>query len=131
MLFCAPVLAALILLQPPVASPVEAKGLHILWVPVAMAGLSNEVPGFKVADPITQQERTFSLAEDLKPILDTLPVRMKENGIWISTSNSFLYVAQEEQQLKMLAELARAKGVDLFICELGKQPGGWEKVAVP
>jgi hypothetical protein len=131
MLSCAPVLAALLLLQPAVASPDEAKGLHILWVPSAMAGLSNEVPGFKVLDPITQKERTVSVAEDLQPILDTLPTRMKENGIWISTSNSFLYVAHEERQLQVLADLAKARGIDLFVCELGNQPGGWKKFGVP
>jgi hypothetical protein len=131
MLFNASTLAALILFQPPVAPPDVAKGLHILWVPSAMTGLSNEAPGFKVLDPITQMERTFSMAEDLKPILDTLPNRMKENGIWISTSNSFLYVAHEERQLKALADLAGARGIDLFICELGKQPGGWKKIGAP
>ena len=131
MLSFVPALAALLLLQPAVAPSDEAKGLHILWVPGAMTGLSNEAPGFKVLDPITQMERTFSMAEDLKPILDTLPTRMKENGIWISTSNSFLYVAQEERQLQVLVDLARTRGIDLFICELGKQPGGWKKIGVP
>jgi hypothetical protein len=96
-----------------------------------MVGLSKEAAGFKVMDPITQMENTFPMAEDLKPILDTLPIRMKENGIWISTSNSFLYVAEEERQLKVLAELARAKGINIFICELGKQPGGWKKIGGP
>ena len=131
MLFFAPILAALLLFPQAGASPDEAKGLHILWVPSAMVGLSKEAAGFKVMDPITQMENTFPMAEDLKPILDTLPIRMKENGIWISTSNSFLYVAEEERQLKVLVELARAKGINIFICELGKQPGGWKKIGGP
>src|SRR5664279_877967 len=131
MLFFAPILAALLLLPQAGAAPEEAKGLHVLWVPSAMSGLSKETPGFKVLDPITQVENTFPKAEDLEPILDTLPTRMKENGIWISTSNSFLYVAEEERQLKVLADLAGARGINLFICELGKQPGGWKKVGVP
>jgi hypothetical protein len=131
MLFYAPILAAFLLFPQAGASPDEGKGLHILWVPVAMAGLSREVPGFKVTDPITQTESTFSMAEDLKGILDTLPKPMKENGIWISTSNSFLYVAHEERQFKVLADLARARGINLYICELGKQPGGWKKFEGP
>lgn len=131
MLFFAPILAALLLFPQSGASPDETRGLHILWVPSAMAGLSKEASGFKVLDPLTQVENTFSKAGDLEPILDTLPARMKENGIWISTSNSFLYVAEEERQLRVLADLAGARGINLFICELGKQPGGWKKVGVP
>jgi hypothetical protein len=131
MLFFAPILAALLLFPQAGASPDETRGLHILWVPSAMTELSKEAPGFKVLDPITQVENTFPKAGDLVPILDTLPIRMKENGIWISTSNSFLYVAEEERQLKVLADLAGARGINLFICELGKQPGGWKKVGAP
>jgi hypothetical protein len=127
----APILAAFFLAQLPVAAPIEAKGLHILWAPSAMAGLSKEGPGFRVLDPLTQSEKTFTKAEDLKPLLDTLPPRMKENGIWISTSNAFLYVADEQLQLKLLVELARTNGISVFICELGEQPGGWKKIEVP
>ena len=127
----APILAVVFLAQQPGTAPIEAKGLHILWVPSAMAGLSKEAPGFRVLDPLTQVEQSFPKAEDLKPLLDTLPARMKENGIWISTSNSFLYVADEQLQLKALVELARTKGVPVFICELGEQPGGWKKIEIP
>ena len=100
----APILAVVFLTQQPGTAPIEAKGLHILWVPSAMAGLSKEAPGFRVLDPLTQVEQSFPKAEDLKPLLDTLPARMKENGIWISTSNSFLYVADEQLQLKALVD---------------------------
>ena len=127
----APILSAFILAQQPVAVPIEAQGLHILWVPSAMAGLSNEAPGFKVLDPLTLVEKSFPKAEDLKPILETLPLRMKENGIWISTSNSFLYVADEKLQLKALVEMARTNGIPVFICELGEQPGGWKRIESP
>lgn len=127
----ASILALLFLAQQPVTAPIEAKGLHILWAPGAMAGLSNEAPGFRVLDPLTQGEKTFPKAEDLKPILDTLPLGMKENGIWISTTNSFLYVATEKLQLKALVEMATTKGIPVFICELGEQPGGWKKVESP
>jgi hypothetical protein len=127
----APILAVLLLAQPPATAPSEAKGLHILWAPSAMAGLSKEAPGFRVLDPLTQSEKSFTRAEDLKPLLDTLPPRMKENGIWISTSNSFLYVADEQLQLKALVEMARTQGIPVFICELGQQPGGWKQVDIP
>ena len=127
----APILAVLFLAQQPGTTPIEAKGLHILWAPSAMAGLSHEAPGFRVLDPLTQNERTFTKAEDLKPIVDSLSLQMKENGIWISTSNSFLYVADEQLQLKALVEMARTNGIPVFICELGKQPGGWKKVESP
>jgi hypothetical protein len=131
MWLCAPILTAFFLAQQPIAAPIEAQGLHILWAPSAMAGLSNEAPGFKVLDPLTQVEKSFPKAEDLKPILETLPLRMKENGIWISTSNSFLYVADEKRQLKALVDMARTNGISVFICELGEQPGGWKKIESP
>ncbi len=124
----ASILTALFMAQQPGIAPIEAKGLHILWAPSAMAGLSKEAPGFRVVDPLTQGEKTFAKAEDLKPILDTLPPLMQENGIWISTSNSFLYVAEEKRQLKALVELARTKGIPVFLCELAEQPGGWKKL---
>ena len=131
MLFHLQILALLLLFPQAGTPPVEAKGLHILWVPAAMAGLSNEGPGFKVLDPLTQLDKTFSRAEELKPILDTLPAQMKENGIWISTSNAFLYVTDEKTQLKALVDLAGSNGISVFMCELAEQPRGWKKMGVP
>ncbi len=123
---------AVILLAPQAGTlPNEAKGLHLLWVPGAMAGLSNETPGFKVRDPLTQVESTFAKAGDLEPMLATLPPQMKENGVWISTSNAFLYVAEEELELKALSDLAGKRGINVFICELAEQPKGWKKLEVP
>ena len=58
----ASILAVLFLTQQPVPAPIEARGLHILWAPSAMAGLSTGAPGFRVLDPLTQNERTFSQA---------------------------------------------------------------------
>jgi len=131
MLLLLPFLAVLLLPPQVKQAPVEAKGLHILWVPSAMAGLSKEAPGFKVQDPLTQIEKTFSRAEDLNPILRTLPSQMKENGIWISTSNSFLYVADEKLQLKALVEWAGTSGIHVFLCELAEQPEGWKQIGKP
>lgn len=125
------ILAVALLAQPAGNLPNEAKGLHILWVPSAMAGLSNEPPGFKVRDPITQVERSFTKAEDLEPLLATLPPLMKANGVWISTSNAFLYVAEETAQLKALADLAGKRGAKVFLCELAEQPRGWKEFKVP
>lgn len=127
----ASILVLALLAQPAGNLPNEAKGLHILWVPSAMAGLSNEPPGFKVRDPITQVESTFTKAEDLEPMLATLPPQMKANGVWISTSNAFLYVAEETAQLKVLADLARKRGVKVFLGELAEQPKGWKELKVP
>jgi hypothetical protein len=127
----ASIMAVMLLAQPSGTLPNEAKGLHLLWVPGAMAGLSNEIPGFKVRDPLTQIESTFAKAEDLEPMLATLPPLMKENGVWISTSNAFLYVAEEKAQLKVLSDLAGKRRISLFICELAEQPKGWKKLGVP
>jgi hypothetical protein len=127
----ASILALVLLAQPAGSLPNEAKGLHILWVPSAMAGLSNETPGFKVRDPITQVERTFTKAEDLEPMLATLPPPMKANGVWISTSNAFLYVAEETAQLKILSNLAGRRTIRVFLCELAEQPKGWKELKAP
>lgn len=127
----ASILVVALLAQPAGNLPNEAKGLHILWIPSAMAGLSNEPPGFKVRDPITQVESTFTRADDLEPMLATLPPQMKANGVWISTSNAFLYVAEETAQLKVLADLARKRGVKVYLSELAEQPKGWKELKVP
>jgi hypothetical protein len=126
--FHMPLLAALILFQGSGPVPQEAKGLQILWVPMAVAETSNTTPGFKFRHPITYAELSFTKAKELKTILEVLPTPMKENGIWISTTNSFLYSKEENLELKTLVAMAKAQKIVVFLCELPKQPEGWKKV---
>jgi hypothetical protein len=128
MLFPVPIAAVLLLSQVPGTMPVEARGLQILWVPRALAATSDRLPGFAFRDPISETDKVFPEAQDLKGILDTLPPFMKDNGIWISSSNSFLYVEDENLQLKQLLALAKTRGISVFMSELGAQAQGWKKV---
>jgi hypothetical protein len=120
--------AVMALLQDAGTVPVEGKGLQVLWMPEALAGTSNTTAGFKFRHPVSKEHMSFTKAKDLQPILEKLPQQMKDNGIWISTSNSFLYSDQENLELKALAARARALKIYVFMCELGEQPHGWKKV---
>lgn len=120
-----PLLAALVLLQD---SPVESKGLQVLWVPQALAETSNTTAGFKFRHPLGKQEVCLSKAREFQAILDKLPAPMKANGIWISTGNAFLYSDEENLELKSLVAMAKAHKIHVFLCEIPDQPLGWKKV---
>lgn len=118
-------LAALVLLQD---IPQESKGLQILWVPSSLSVTSNTDPGFKFRHPVSGAEVCFSKAKDLKKIIDSMPTQMKNNGIWISTTNAFLYSEKENKELKLLVRMAKLQKVYVFKCEIPEQPLGWKKV---
>lgn len=125
MLFPKAIFAALVLLQ---EVPQESKGLQILWVPSSLSATSNTAPGFKFRHPISRDEMCFSKAKDLKKIIESMPAQMKENGIWISTTNSFLYSEEENKELKELVRMAKPHKIHVFKCEIPEQPLGWKKV---
>lgn len=120
-----PLLAALVLLQD---SPQEARGLKVLWVPQATTAAARTPAGFTFSHPITRQEVCIGKAKDFQAILEKMPAPMKTNGIWISTTNAFLYSDEENRELKALVAIARAQNVYVFMCELPLQPLGWRKV---
>ena len=128
MLFRALVLAALVLAPARATAPEEAKGLQVLWVPKALALTSGSEPGFQFRHPATQVETTVSRGRDLESILKMLPAGMKSNGVWISTSNSFLYSKLENAELAVLVRIAKSQKIPLFICQLLDQPQGWQKL---
>jgi hypothetical protein len=119
---------ATILVQEGGTVPMESKGLQVLWVPQALAETSNTTAGFKFRHPLTRVDLSFAKAANLRGILDQLPAAMRDNGIWVSTTNAFLYTKKENLELKHLVALARARKIYVFQCELGEQPQGWKKV---
>ena len=127
MLIPATILAALVLVLVQ-DTPQESKGLQILWVPNSLSATSNTAPGFKFRHPVTREELCFSRAKDFKKIMDAMPSQMKENGIWISTTNTFLYSDEENAELKDLVRMAKQKKIYVFKCEIPEQPLGWKKV---
>jgi len=127
MLLPSMLLAATVLLQDAGTVPMEGKGLQVLWMPAALAETSNTAAGFKFRHPTRNEDMSFSKAKDFQPILENLPPQMKANGIWISTSNAFLYTDQENLELKALVGRARTLKIHVFICELGEQPQGWKR----
>lgn len=109
-------------------APEPAKGLQVLWVPEAIAGTSNTVPGFKFRHPASREDLVLRKAVDLKKVIEKLPAAVRANGIWISTTNDFLYSEEENLELRSLVAVARSLGVQVFSCELGDQPHGWKKL---
>lgn len=128
MLRTVPVLAVMLLSQAPESLPQESKGLQILWMPRTLAITSNQAPGFSFRDPISETDKVYPEAQDLQGIIATLPPFMRDNGIWISASNAFLYTDDEHLQFKTLVELAKAKGIAVFLWELGAQPPAWKRI---
>jgi hypothetical protein len=127
-MICTSALVALAALTGLLQTPEEAKGLKVLWVPSALAGTSNTDPGFEFLHPATQVVVRVTKGKEFKPILDSMPVKMKSNGIWISTSNSFLYSEEENAELKVLVQLGKTQKIPVFICQLMSQPEGWKKL---
>lgn len=127
MMLHVPVLAVLMLFQEAGTVPQESKGLQVLWVPTAVAGTSNTSAGFKFRHPISRAEMNVAKAKDMKAILGKMPALMRENGIWVSTTNAFLYTEEEKLEFKALVALARGEKIYVFRCELGEQPEGWKK----
>jgi hypothetical protein len=123
-----PALAALTALPAFAQTPEAAKGLQVLWIAKAGAEISNTVPGFEFLHPATQAEVRLVRGKDFKPFLESLPALMKSNGIWISTSNSFLYSDEENAELRALVQLARTQKIHVFICQIMDQPEGWKKL---
>jgi len=121
-------MTALILVQASDTVPMEGQGFQILWMPKALAATSNTSPGFKFSHPSTREPLCVSKGKDLKPVLGKLPAQMKANGIWITTSNSFLYSEEEKLELKGIVDLARARKIPVFLCEIGQQPEGWKRI---
>ena len=109
-------------------APEEAKGLRILWVPRAVAEASKNDPGFEFRHPTTQAVVRVTQGKEFKPILDSLPLQVKSNGIWISTSNSFLYSEEENAVLRTLVQLGKIQKIPVFICQIMDQPEGWKKL---
>lgn len=118
-----PLLAALVLLQD---QPQEAKGLQVLWVP--QAGAVGSAAGFTFRHPLSGNQTVLPKAKGFAEILAKLPAAMKANGIWISTTNGFLYSEEENQELKALVALAKANRIYVFKCEIPDQPLGWRKI---
>ncbi len=122
------------MLPPPAAfvqlqeQPQESKGLAVQWVPQAVAGGPRTAAGFSYRDPLSGREATLQKAKDFAQVLATMPAAMKANGIWISTTNAFLYSPEENLELKALVALAKAGRVHVFLCEIPNQPLGWRKL---
>ena len=108
--------------------PDPAKGLQVLWIPKAGAEISNAMPGFEFHHPITKAEIRLIRGMDFKPVLESLPAQMKSNGIWISTSNSFLYSEEENAELKILVQLGKAQKIHVFSCQIMDDPKVWKKL---
>ena len=121
-------LTALVLVQASDTVPMEGLGFQILWMPKSLAETSNTSPGFKFSHPSTREPLCFSKGKDLNPVLGKLSPQMKANGIWITTSNAFLYSDPENLELKTVVDLARARKIPVFLCEIGQQPEGWKRI---
>lgn len=116
-----------VLLAAPEEVPDRTKGLQVLWVPESVTLTSNTVPGFKFRHPASREDMVFRNAAGLKKVLEKLPALTRANGIWISTTNDFLYSAEENLELRNLVAIARSLGIPVFRAELGEQPHGWKK----
>ncbi len=111
------------------AEPTREGGLSVHLLPDRVATLSGGHGGFTVTDPATRQPgETYARPEELLDYLSRLPPAIRENGIWIVTTNPSAYAESEQAKLKSLAKLCAEKKIPLYICRASELPKGWKAV---
>jgi hypothetical protein len=117
------VLASLVLLG---GEPIRKNGLSLHLFPERVAQLSGAHGGLRGIDPITKAlGQTFRSSEELLSYFMGLPETVRQNGIWIVTSNPDAYSEYELSMLSVLAKDCRERGIPCFICRAAELPNGW------
>jgi len=112
------------------AAPKRENGLSVHFAPKSAAGaLGAGKSGFMVS-----QTKNLKLPSE-RPILDTpeklieyflnQPQEIRENGLWVITTNPKAYSADEMKSTEVLKSLCRQKNIPLFFCRGMELPNGW------
>lgn len=109
--------------------PTRAGGLSVHVLPDRVANLNGKHGGFTVSDPVTKKMGdTYSEPEELLVYFHQLPETVKQNGIWIVTTNPDSYSEYEHSKIAKLITLSSEEGIPVFTCRAKDLPNGWKRV---
>ena len=105
------------------------KGLSLHMLPKRVADLSGSKWGFTVTLPNgTKPDITIQSAAELKEYFTSLSAEIRENGIWIVTTDPAAYSEPEQQVLDDVKKMCIADNTPLFICRGSELPNGWQRI---
>ena len=108
--------------------PTRAAGLSVHLQPERIGRLRGETGGFDVLpQDASERRRLFPDRHALFEFFRRLPVTVRENGMWVVTTNPDAYADWELRQLADLEILCRGDSIALFVIRASKLPDGWER----
>lgn len=112
------------------AEPNRENGLSVHFAPKsASEALGAGKNGFMVSQTKNLQPASerpvFDTPEKLIEYFLNQPKEIRENGLWIVTTNPKAYSADEMKSTEALKDLCRQKNIPLFFCRGMDLPNGW------
>ncbi len=88
----------------------------------------GEAGGFDVRPQTSVKDRkVFPSAEALFVFFKTLPAMVRQNGVWVLTTNPAAYAESELKQLSVLEDLCKKSKTPLFVTRASELPDGWQR----
>lgn len=107
------------------------NGLSLYMHPYCVAEDTDNTNkwGFVIKETVYQKKWiTFKLPKELIKYYNSLPKKIRVNGIWIVTTNPKAYSIKEIKRLEQLKQMCVNKNIPLFLCRGAKLPSGWKKI---
>ena len=105
------------------AEPSRDAGLSLHMLPDRVAKLSDERGGFTITDPITQTRgKTVTDVKTIVKYIDSLPQKIKDNGVWIVYTHPSSYEDSEKEKLRELIGICVDKKIRIFTCRASELP---------
>ena len=99
------------------AEPVRDTGLSLHMLPDRVAKLGGDRGGFTITDPITHARgRTIPEVKAIFQYIDSLPQKIKDNGVWIVYTHPSSYEDKEKQKLTELIGMCVENKIRVFTC---------------
>lgn len=105
------------------AEPARDAGLSLHMLPDRVAKLSGERGGFTITDPITHTRgMTVAEVKSIFKYIDSFPLKIKDNGVWIVYTHPSSYEDSEKEKLRELIRICVEKKIRIFTCRASKLP---------
>lgn len=112
------------------SEPERSKGLSVHMLPDRVAQFNGHTGGFIVRNA-DNDESNYSDAQQLVAFFQTLSAPIRENGIWVVTTDPSAYSENERTKLKTLVALCGEREIPIFTCRGSELPNGWKRSTVP
>jgi hypothetical protein len=110
-------------------APERSKGISMHMLPERVAKISGKQGGFTVSyAPYLAPEKKEPLLQTLKEFKAFIAKQkseVKENGVWIVTTNPVSYSEAEKELLEQVTTSLPGIEVPIFVCRGSELPDGW------